>query len=51
MFRFNQFISGIRDGNVLEDVEFELLERDGNGDIITAKYRGGYVIVDNGYLR
>ena len=51
MVRFDQFISGIRDGNVLEDVEFELLERDGNGDIITAKYRGGYVIVDNGYLR
>ena len=51
MVRFDQFLSGIKDGEVLEDVEFEMYERDQNGDIITVKYRGGYVIVDNGYLR
>jgi len=51
MVRFDQFILGIRDGKVLEDVEFELLERDRNGNVVTIKYRGGYVICDNGYLR
>ena len=51
MVRFDKFVSGIWDGTVLEDVEFELFERDRNGDIITVKYKGGYVIVDNGYLR
>ena len=51
MVRFDEFVSGIKDGTILEDVEFELFERDGTGKITTAKYRGGYVIVDNGYLR
>ena len=51
MVRFDQFVSGIWDGTVLPDVEFELYERDVNGHIITVKYQGGYVIVDNGYLQ
>ncbi|KAL7545726.1 hypothetical protein ACHAWF_014021 [Thalassiosira exigua] len=32
------------------DVEFELYERDASGNVISVKYTGGYVIVDNGYL-
>ncbi|KAL7551041.1 hypothetical protein ACHAWF_014245 [Thalassiosira exigua] len=51
MVRFDQFISGIWDGAVLQDVEFELFEKDASGNIITVKYTGGYVIVDNGYLQ
>ena len=47
----DQFVSGIQDGEALEDVQFELFEHDINGDIITVQYRGGYVIVDNGFLR
>jgi len=50
MVLFDTFVRGIRDGDHLNDVEFELFERR-HGDIITIKYRGGYVIVDNGYLR
>ena len=50
MVRLDDFISGIRDGSVLKDVQFELFERDSNGRIITVKYSGAYVIVDNGYL-
>eukprot|EP00804_Cyclotella_cryptica_P019054 CCRYP_014463-RA/>CCRYP_014463-RA protein AED:0.10 eAED:0.10 QI:0/0/0/1/1/1/2/0/449 len=49
MVLFDTFVRGIRDGDHLNDVEFELFERR-HGDIITIKYRGGYVIVDNGYL-
>ena len=51
MVRFDQFVCGIWDGTVLPDVEFELYERDVNGHIITVKYQGGYVIVDNGHLQ
>ncbi|KAL7544914.1 hypothetical protein ACHAWF_009079 [Thalassiosira exigua] len=51
MVRFDQFLSGIWDGTVLRDVEFELFERDASGNIVTVKYTGGYVIVDNGYLQ
>jgi hypothetical protein len=51
MVLFDRFVKGIKDGDHLGDVEFELLERKSNGDIATEKYKGGYVIVDNGYLR
>lgn len=48
---FDDFIRGIRHGEHLKDVEFELFERGGNGEVVTVRYTGGYVIVDNGYLR
>lgn len=48
---FDDFVSGIRHGECLKDVEFELLEHGRNGEVVTVKYTGGYVIVDNGYLR
>ncbi|KAL7480196.1 hypothetical protein ACHAW6_005892 [Cyclotella cf. meneghiniana] len=50
MILFDTFVKGIHDCNHLDDVEFELFERS-NADIATIKFRGGYVIVDNGYLR
>ncbi len=50
MVRLDCFISGIRDGTILEDLEFELLVYDNEGDVIAVKYKGVYVIVDNGYL-
>jgi DDE superfamily endonuclease len=48
---FDDFVSGIRSGKYLSDVELELYERDEEGNVITAKYKGGWLIVDNGYLR
>ena len=51
MVRFDEFISGIRDGTVLENMEFELFELDKDGNTVTVKYNGVYVICDNGYLR
>ena len=35
---------------ILEDVTFELLGYDQNGKVVVIKYKGVYVIVDNGYL-
>jgi len=41
---------GLNNGEYLSDVEFELVERDTSGNIQTAKYKGAWLIVDNGYL-
>jgi hypothetical protein len=51
MVRLDQFISGIRDGLLLQDNDFELLDYDRLGNVISVKYKGVYVIVDNGYLQ
>ena len=51
MVRLDQFISGIRDGLILQDNDFELLDYDRLGNVISVKYKGVYVIVDNGYLQ
>ena len=50
MVRLDRFVSGIQDGSILEDVTFELLGYDQNGKVVVMKYKGVYVIVDNGYL-
>ena len=51
MVRFNRFITQIRSaGSTLQDNIFELLARGRGGEVITVKYEGVYVIVDNGYL-
>ena len=50
MVRLDRFISGIQDGTILEDITFELLGYDQDGKVIGLKYKGVYVIVDNGYL-
>ena len=48
--RFDTFARGISRGDILDDVEFELLERDKNGNTRSRKYRGVWLLVDNGYL-
>jgi hypothetical protein len=51
MVRHDNFVSGIHNGLYLCDVEFELKEYNREGIILSRKYKGGYLIVDNGYLR
>jgi hypothetical protein len=51
---FDEFLSGIHDGKILQDVEFELLSwKDCNvgGEVVKTKYRGAWGLVDNGYHR
>ncbi len=48
MVRLDCLISGIWDSTILEDLEFELLAYNKEGDVIAVKYNG--VFVDNGYL-
>jgi hypothetical protein len=51
MVRLHQFISGERDGYLLQDNDFELLDYDRLVNVTNVKYKGVYVIVDNGYLQ
>ncbi len=50
MVHLDKFISGVRDGNLLQDNDIELLDFNCLGNVISVKYNGVYVIVDNGYL-
>ncbi len=50
MVRLDTFVSGIRDGAVLDDVNFELLAHDKDGKVKKLHFSGAYLIVDNGYL-
>ncbi len=47
---FDCFMSGINNGDFLSDVEFELFKQNESGEVISVKYRGAWLMVDNGYL-
>jgi hypothetical protein len=51
---FDHFLSGIHEGNILQDVAFELYAWSGDvgsSDVRSKKYRGAWGLVDNGYHR
>jgi hypothetical protein len=48
---FDDFAGGIHSGKLLDDVEFELWELDDEGNEVAVKYRGCWLMVDNGYLK
>ncbi len=50
MVRLDTFVSGICDGTVLNDVDFELLTHDKTGNIKILCFKGVYLICNNGYL-
>ena len=47
---FDKFATAIRNGTALDDLEFVLLERNTDGQVVECKYKGAYLIADNGYL-
>jgi hypothetical protein len=48
---FDGFVVAFLEGTILDDAEFELYERAADGTmIVTVKYKGAWLIVDNGYL-
>jgi hypothetical protein len=49
IMRLDTFVSGIRDGTVLDDVNSKLLSCDKDGKVKTLRFSGAYLIVDNGY--
>jgi len=51
MVHLDQFISGVRDSYLLQDNDFELLDYDHLGNVISVRYKGVYVISDNDFLQ
>jgi hypothetical protein len=50
MVRLDTFVSSIRDGTVLNDVDFKLLAHDKTGKIKILRFKGVCLICNNGYL-
>lgn len=46
----DKFACDLRKGKIMQDHIFELLQKDHNGNICAVKYRGAWLLVDNGYL-
>ena len=46
---FDEFVMKIKNGQILSNNEFELLEKDALGNITTKKYKGAWILCDNGY--
>jgi hypothetical protein len=46
----DNFVQGIHDGNILNDLEFELFELNEKVQVVSANYQGCWLLVDNGYL-
>ena len=47
---FDNIIFNVHDGNVFQDYEFTLLEKDSNGVMKEIVYNGVWFMIDNGYL-
>jgi len=45
---YDDFVMDIKRGHILNDYEFELVEMNG-GAVVTKKYKGVWIVVDNGY--
>ena len=45
---YDSFVTGIQQGTKLDDVMFELVEADKDGNIVFVKYEGAWLIFDNG---
>jgi len=49
--RFDKIAMGLKNGTILSDFIFELYDYNSSGEIIKVKYRGPWLLVDNGYHR
>ena len=47
---FDPFMQGLHEGSILQDVVFSLYAYNSNGEVFQQRYRGGWLLVDNGYL-
>ena len=47
---YDKFACDLKKGKIMQDHIFELLQKDHNGNICAVKYRGAWLLVDNGYL-
>ena len=47
---YDSLAKGLKNGTIMQDNIFELFERSDTNEIVTKKYRGAWLVVDNGYL-
>ena len=47
---FDPFMQGLHEGKILDDVYFNLYADNDLGEVVTQRYCGGWLLVDNGYL-
>ena len=47
---YHPFACDLHASKILQDVEFDLFEEDSDGNISSRRYKGAWIIVDNGYL-
>ena len=47
---FDKLAKDLKNGKIMQDNIFELWDRSGSGELIKVKYRGAWLVVDNGYL-
>jgi DDE superfamily endonuclease len=50
LIRFDHYANKLKNGEIFEDRVFELQYRKSDGVFGTRKFRGGWLLVDNGYL-
>jgi hypothetical protein len=48
---YDKFVRGMYEGTHLNDIKFVLLEEDASEKIVEQRYKGAWLIVDNGYLK
>lgn len=46
---FDNFLTRLRKGEILSENDFELLEEAPDGEIVRVRYKGVWILVDNGY--
>lgn len=46
---FDDFLTRLRKGEILSENDFELLEETPDGEIVRVRYKGVWILVDNGY--
>ena len=49
LVNFDEFVMAMKNGQVLDGISFELYDYDEGGNVIRVKYRGAWLLVDNGY--
>jgi hypothetical protein len=46
---FDEFIMGLKTGEQLDNLHFELYDYDSNGNVVKKKYCGAWLLIDNSY--
>jgi hypothetical protein len=51
LVRFDEFATKLRNGEIMDDNFFNLYKYDDDGNAVSVRYRGAWIMVDGGYLQ